>query len=216
MRRISKSALAGFAIGITCVLYSIKMSGSLKTFLDWPSVFITIGGTLGAVVVSFPPERLKTLVAVMRKVFVNDKYDLKKDIDTIVALSEVSREKGLLALEEVIDQYTDDEFLKKGVLLLGGWRRQRYAQNALAEGDILYAAKTPKGPCHVGYDSLCGAVVSSPRNVYWSYPHVAECGRSNQIGPFAGYRARYILLRCFFGLRNLCTDVQKIEGYERG
>jgi len=118
MRRISKLALVGFAIGIINILYSIKLSGDLSTFLNWPSVFITIGGTLGAVVVSFPWKRLKTLGAVMKKAFVNDKYDLKKDIDTIVALSEVFRREGLLALEEVIDQYTDDEFLKKGVLLL--------------------------------------------------------------------------------------------------
>ncbi|HBM81307.1 MAG TPA: motility protein A, partial [Clostridiaceae bacterium] len=75
----------------------------------WPSIFITIGGTLGAVVVSFPVNRLKTLGAVMKKAFVNESYDIEKDIDTIVSLAGITRREGLLSLEDAIDQYTDDK-----------------------------------------------------------------------------------------------------------
>ncbi len=118
MSKSSKSIWVGFAIGMSCIFFSIKMSGDFRTFLNWPSIFITIGGTLGAVVVSFPVNRLKTLGAVMKKAFVNESYDIEKDIDTIVSLAGITRREGLLSLEDAIDQYTDDKFLKKGILLI--------------------------------------------------------------------------------------------------
>jgi len=94
------------------------MSGDIMTFLNWPSVFITIGGTLGALIVSFPLERIKKLPAIMKKTFVNEEFNLAADIESIVGLAEVARRNGLLALEGVIDQHTKNDFLKKGVLLL--------------------------------------------------------------------------------------------------
>ena len=118
MSKSSKSIWVGFAIGFGCIFYSIKMEGDLRTFINWPSIFITLGGTLGAVIVSFPVDRLKTLWPVMKKAFVNETFDIEKDIDTIVSLAEITRREGLLALEDVVDQYTDDKFLKKGILLI--------------------------------------------------------------------------------------------------
>lgn len=105
-------------IGLSCVVVSILMAGNARTFLNWPSVFITVGGTLGATVVSFPMDRLKTLGSVIRKAFTREKYDTEADIDTIVALAEIARRKGLLALEDYVNQSVDDEFLKRGVYLI--------------------------------------------------------------------------------------------------
>lgn len=118
MIKSAKSIWVGFAIGLTCIIYSMVMSGDLKTFLNWPSFFITIGGTLGSLVVSFPMNRLKTIGPVIRKAFVNQKYDTKKDIATIVSLAQTARKQGLLALEDVALHSIDDEFLKRGVLLI--------------------------------------------------------------------------------------------------
>ena len=118
MPKFSKSTLVGYAVGIFCIVYSIKLAGNGRTFLDWTSVFITIGGTLGAVIVSFPVDRLKMLGPVMKKAFHKEPYDLKKDIDTIVSLGEVARKEGPLALEDTAEEYKDDEFLRKGILLI--------------------------------------------------------------------------------------------------
>ncbi len=116
--RSAKSTLIGFAIGIACVICSIMLSGDFRSFLNWPSVFITVGGTLGAMVVAFPVERLKTLGAVMKKSFTKQSFNLDKDIQTIVTLSNTVRKDGVLKLEDSIDKYTKDDFLKKGIMLL--------------------------------------------------------------------------------------------------
>ncbi len=116
--RSAISTLIGFAIGITCIICSITLSGNFSSFLNWPSVFITVGGTTGAMVVAFPVKRLKTLGAVMKKSFTKENNNLDKDIQTIVTLSNTVRKDGVLKLEDSIDKYTKDEFLKKGIMLL--------------------------------------------------------------------------------------------------
>ena len=118
MFKSSKTSWIGLVGGIACVYIAIRMSGDIKTFISWPSIYITLGGTLAAMILSFPPERLKTLWPVMKKAFVNEKFDFEKDIDTITNLAEITRREGLLALEDAIDKYTDDKFLKKGILLI--------------------------------------------------------------------------------------------------
>lgn len=118
MKKPAISTAAGLLIGIVCIAYSIKMSGDLSMFLNWPSVFITIGGTLGVIVVSFPPHRLKTLGKVMRRAFKKDNYDLAGDIQTIIKLSEIARKKGTLALEDTASAYADDPFMQKGILMI--------------------------------------------------------------------------------------------------
>jgi chemotaxis protein MotA len=114
----SKSTWIGLIIGVGCIAISIMASGDIRTFLNLPSFCITIGGTVGAVVLSFPVDRLKTLRPVMKKAFINEKFDVEKDIDTIVSLAEITRKEGFLALEDTVDEITDDKFLKEGIMLI--------------------------------------------------------------------------------------------------
>jgi chemotaxis protein MotA len=118
MLKTARSTIVGFAIGIVCIVFSIMGAGELKSFWNLPSVFITIGGTLGAVIVSFPFKQLKTLGGVIKKAFRKEEHDVTNDIQVILNISETIRREGLLAMEDRIDEFTDDEFLKKGVLLL--------------------------------------------------------------------------------------------------
>lgn len=117
-KSLSLTAVIGFLLGVGCVVIGIIGAGNADTFINVASIFITVGGTTGVVIISFPFKRLKTLGAVMKKVFIHDKCDSLKDIDTIVSLSQISRQKGLLALETAVAEYTDDDFIVKGILLL--------------------------------------------------------------------------------------------------
>lgn len=116
--KMSKAIITGLVISLTCIAASIVMSGDLKLFLNWPSVFITIGGTTGVMVTAFPAHRLKGLGAVLRKAFKSDKYDIEKDIETILTLSELVKKKGMLALESEPKLYEDDDYLKRGITLM--------------------------------------------------------------------------------------------------
>lgn len=89
----------------------------LRNFFDVPSIFITIGGTIFALLASFPFEDFKRIPGhfkmVLRK---NGKYPMEY-IETITELSREARKKGLLALEDRASEF-EDEFLKESVLLI--------------------------------------------------------------------------------------------------
>lgn len=112
------STFVGLTAGILCVVLSIAQSGDFATFFNLPSVFITVGGTLASCIVAFPPNRLKSLGPVMRRAFKTEGSDIAADIETIVALATVARKEGLLALQDAVDQYTNDDFLKRGIGLM--------------------------------------------------------------------------------------------------
>ena len=89
----------------------------LRNFFSVSSIFITIGGTIFALLASFPFEDFKRIPGhfkmVLRK---NGKYPMEY-IETITELSREARKKGLLALEDRASEF-EDEFLKESVLLI--------------------------------------------------------------------------------------------------
>ncbi len=89
----------------------------LRNFLDFPSVFITIGGTLFALLASFPFESFRRIPNHIKQVISKDKKDPYEYIDIITDLSKEARKKGLLALEDKAMAF-EDEFLKESVLLI--------------------------------------------------------------------------------------------------
>lgn len=137
MLKNGKSTLIGLLISIGFVVGGVITTGQPKSFWNVPSAFIILGGTLGAVVVAFPPKRLKTLGPVMKRSFKKDNYDLKEDILALVKIAEVSRKSGLLSLEDCVGDYTDDPFIKKGVLLIVDGADEEQLRNLL-EGSTYF------------------------------------------------------------------------------
>ena len=77
----------------------------------------TVGGSLSGIMASYS---LKDFLGNFKGVglaFKDPKYDHGATISKIIELSNVARKEGLLALEEVA-QNLDDEFMKKGILLI--------------------------------------------------------------------------------------------------
>ena len=112
------STVIGLVGGIACIIISMFWTGGTPgDFWDVSSVFIVFGGTIGALMISYPLpkliEGLKTIKYAFRKQEIDPTEVIKKIND--LALS--ARKEGLLALEEIA-QNMDDPFLQKGVLLI--------------------------------------------------------------------------------------------------
>ncbi len=118
----------GFIIGliaaIVLVFYGISSDpaqgfSALLNFWDAGSVFITIGGTLMSILMSVPFKYIAKIPAHIRILVKNEKADMQAYIDVLVELAQEARVKGLLALEEKINQIDiDDRFLKFCVMLI--------------------------------------------------------------------------------------------------
>lgn len=92
---------------------------ALGNFWDFTSVLVTFGGSFCAVLVmtgSIPEyvANLKSIGLIMKKPQLNE----AETIRNIIVLSNIARKEGLLALEEAVSSSIEDEFLKKGILLI--------------------------------------------------------------------------------------------------
>ena len=110
--------LAAFALMIFGIAQGDAGILSLLRFWDPASVLITFGGAFMAMLAtadSIPGYigSLKTFGLALKKV----KVDEEETIKSIINLSNVARKEGLLALEEAAHGI-EDEFMKKGVLLI--------------------------------------------------------------------------------------------------
>ena len=114
------ATILGIVLGAVVVVFGIITSGGVSAmgnFIDPPSIVITIGGSLSSLLSSYTmPEVINNLKG-LGVAFKDPKMDHGAVIRQIIDLSNVARKEGLLALEEVAGNL-DDEFMKKGILLI--------------------------------------------------------------------------------------------------
>lgn len=102
------------------VLVGVATSGGLQalpSYFDIPSVAITFGGAFSAVLAA---NTIQTFVSGLKSftlVLKVPKNNTAEMINNIINLSNVARKEGLLSLEEAAGEL-EDEFLKKGILLI--------------------------------------------------------------------------------------------------
>lgn len=111
------TTIIGIVGGLLLILFGGIGVGEIGNFSDVNSIFIVIGGTLAAVVASFPASVLKQTVKHFKVMIQAKRYDTERLIDTLVDMAQVARKSGLLALEErAID--LDDPFFKQGIMMI--------------------------------------------------------------------------------------------------
>ena len=89
----------------------------LVALLNIPSAMIVFGGTIGAVLVSFPLSRVLQFPKVLGVAFRDTVGGERELVDLFVRLAERARRDGLLALESDAGEIADTN-LRKGLLLV--------------------------------------------------------------------------------------------------
>lgn len=126
MAILNISTVIGMVAGIVLMVFGIVFDsktmgvnfGMLGNFVDVPSVLITIGGSFTCLMTMEPS--LKTYAdkfSAFKLALFSPTYNDVETIKNVINLSNVARKEGLLALEETANSI-DDEFLKKGILLI--------------------------------------------------------------------------------------------------
>ncbi|MEW5946828.1 MAG: motility protein A [bacterium] len=94
-----------------------SMLGFAHWFINVPSMFITIGGTIAATLIFYPLPQVKSIIPIMRNVFTTKTETPNETIEVIVSLAEKARREGLLSLEADVEAQ-ENTFLKKGIQLV--------------------------------------------------------------------------------------------------
>lgn len=118
------ASILGLVLCMVLVIFGIvfdKDAGivvtNLFSFVDVPSILITFGGSFSCILASYTlPNYLAGLKSI-KLIFKMSAMNVPDVIAKIIELSNVARKEGLLSLEEAASDI-DDEFLKKGILLI--------------------------------------------------------------------------------------------------
>jgi len=113
------SFIIGLVACLGLVVFGILNGGKFESFLNIPSVAITVGGTVFSVFMCVKTSTFLQIPKHFGVILRKDKFKLEDYIDVIVDLAQEARVKGLLALEEKVETIDiDDEFLKFCVMLI--------------------------------------------------------------------------------------------------
>lgn len=128
------ATIVGLLLGIGLVLSAIMMGGGgIMPFINIPSLMITVGGSFAAVLINFPLGACLGVFGVIKKCFTTK---LPAPADVIAQFKEfstIARRDGLLALEEKVEEITDD-FTSRGLgLVIGGATKEEVEMNLEVE-----------------------------------------------------------------------------------
>lgn len=110
--------IIGLGLGAGMVILGILVGGA-NPLIYWElsSVFITVGGSFGALMISNPLSRVLSMMKYLSLAFRTPVWAEEKIITTLVSFSEKARREGLLALEDDLEE-VEDEFMRKGIQLV--------------------------------------------------------------------------------------------------
>ena len=111
------TSLIGFLATWILVLASMASGGNFGAYIDVPSIMITLGGAIGATVISNPGDRLKSVGGALKSVFFFKAPDLVGMVQMITSFAEKARREGLLSLEADVAEVESD-FMRKAIQLV--------------------------------------------------------------------------------------------------
>lgn len=108
--------IIGWVLGIFLIVNGIRIE-NIGNFIDRDSILIVVGGTVAALIASFPFRILKQIPKHFLISISTKKYNATKVIDTLVDMAGTARKNGLLVLEEKANE-AKDPFLQQSIMLI--------------------------------------------------------------------------------------------------
>ncbi|MGP1587819.1 MAG: motility protein A [Treponemataceae bacterium] len=112
------ATIIGFVGGVACVIMSVLTSGGhLSGIIDIPSFIFVIIGSFFALFIAYPLSSVIGIFKIIPRTFKIPDFGEKTLVQDMVTLSEKARREGILALEEGLEDLSDD-FMKSGLRLV--------------------------------------------------------------------------------------------------
>ena len=106
----------GIVVAFGLVIISIMMGGPATWFINYPSIMIVFGGTMGATLIAYPLAEVLSVFGVVKNVFFSRTNSAGKLVPLIVNFAKKARQEGILSFESQLKDM-DDPFLAKGLQL---------------------------------------------------------------------------------------------------
>lgn len=113
------TTLIGLMFGILALVIGFMLEGGhVSSLFEVTAIFIVFGGTIGAVIVSYPFSELKRLPALTMAAFRDPSLNSSEMIVQMVDMATIARREGVLALESHLDDMDADPLMKEGLQLV--------------------------------------------------------------------------------------------------
>ncbi len=109
--------IVGLFVASALMIASIIMGGPLVLFIDVRSVVLVLFGSIAAMFVAFPSNRMLRTFSVVKNAFLTTPRKPDEVLQLMREMSSRARREGLLVLEDMSNDQ-EDEFLKKGIQMV--------------------------------------------------------------------------------------------------
>lgn len=131
---MGKTTIVGIAVGFGMIIAGFMMDkGNIASLFLVSPMLIVIGGTAGAIMISFSMTDVKKIFPLVKQSISEPPTSLERTMQTVLGLAAKAKREGLLVLEETVQ---DEEFVKnndplivRGILLL----MQGFTEEALLD-----------------------------------------------------------------------------------
>lgn len=112
------ATIIGLVLAWGAVIYSMfhASHGALGAYMKPAEIFLVLGGSIGAAMLSMPLHNLTNAVSYIKKWLFNKESHIEHTIKEMVQYAETARRDGVLALESVARE-APDPFLRRGLQL---------------------------------------------------------------------------------------------------
>ncbi|MDD3815490.1 MAG: MotA/TolQ/ExbB proton channel family protein [Desulfocapsaceae bacterium] len=114
------STIIGMVVAFALMLWAIMSGGSLSIFIDYPSMAIVFGGTIGTVFIHYPFANVFGAINVAKKTFLHKESSTHELIIQLMEFANKARKEGILSLQGMMDKVNDDFLLKAMQMAVDG------------------------------------------------------------------------------------------------
>ena len=108
------ATLIGLIVACGLVASSILMGGSGGWFINYPSMMVVMGGTLGSTLIAYPLAEVLSVIGVAKNAFLYKTESPADLIPTMVDFAKKARQEGILSFESELENI-ENRFLAKGI-----------------------------------------------------------------------------------------------------
>ena len=108
------ATLIGIIVASGLVTSSILLGGSGSWFINYPSLMIVVGGTMGSTLIAYPLSDVLSVVGVAKNAFLHKSHTASKLIPIMVDFAKKARQEGILSFESELENI-EDKFMAKGI-----------------------------------------------------------------------------------------------------
>lgn len=116
------AAVIGTLLGLGAVFGGAVLQGLFVGDVLMPTAaVIVLGGTLAAILVSYPASDVKRALSLLKIIYRNDETSIQPVIDEIVQIAHVARKEGVLAIEGQREAIQNELFKKSIKYVIDGF-----------------------------------------------------------------------------------------------